>query len=373
MYAQANLYYWVFLFLRLAVMLYSIYFIWNQGYRKQYKRSLPIILGLLLTVICVVEVSGDYWSYKRWYDAGLLMEEEHFEPIWYYIRNLVPYGFDYFRLAAWGSGILLFCMMCRNAKVDLALALCLFGMFYISLYGYARASVALMFVLFAFVFYWNAESKRKNTRIIVFLTFAICGMAMHRSMIMIIPALLLAPRIHINRNTIIYSVILYPFLAVIINLLIPIVSNYFFASEFYGQSEVYLNSSNVHVSFLSAILTRLSLIIPFFYAFSIYSRSGLNTPIIDKVASAAFLIIYTGLLFVSVIGINTSVMFYRILNMAFPFMIITITYTLKDVKEFGRLVILMSLYELITILLTIRIFYITPNFIIKQIQERYFI
>lgn len=372
MYAQANLYYWIYLSLQFLFVLFAIFYFVNKNYYKQYNWFLPLLLLSALAAMCVFAVSGDYWSYKAWYND--YYTRYGFEPIWDVIKSYIPYGYDVFRLLVWGVGLVLFLIMCKIVKANIVLAFFLFGVFYIKFYCYARSAVALMFVLLSFVILYKKDGTKRVWRYLLSISILIIGLMMHRSLIMAVPALICSRYVTFNRQTLVVLLLLYPIFAVVINILFPYIAIVMNDSEFYGAKvEGYFGNSRVTVTFLQAIIQRLPIIILYFISlrYAIYNKLKENNAGIINMA--AFLLLYTSFLFMSIRGGNTTVFVYRTLNMAMPFMILSIANTMMNIKEMGKFVVVLSFYVLFEVLLSIRIFYIAPNIIINQMNDRYLI
>lgn len=374
--ALANFIFYLSLFLKLMIILYTMAFLNKSKYIHGYNKRVSLLLWLILLLLCVYAVSGDYWTYKYWYEEGGDYYDAHMEPIWNYIRKIIPWGFSVFRAVVWGAGLLLIAKIIDYCHVDKALTYCLIGVFYISYFSYARAAVALAFLAFGFVFLYRSkeEVNSNRSRWLLFILFAWIGLLMHRSMYIIIPALLLPLWIKLNRQSITVLIILFPLLSFLFNVFFPYISSYAIESELVGDSASnYLTLEYDKTNrFLKELFDRLPMILFYLMAlFKLYKNKDIPD-IIKKVSTAAFFILYTGFLFSTITNGNGMTFFYRTLNMAYPFMIITTAYTIHNVNQMKNESLFFVVVALLMLLINIRFYiFINPNYIYEQMMNRY--
>ena len=125
-----NLLYYIFLFVRLGICLYAFAYINKNTYLRRDNKIVSNILWVVLLLLCIIAVNGDYWSYLYWYNEGGI-HEEHVEPIWNSIKKIIPWNYTLFRAVVWGFGLILITKMIDYCKVNMPIALFLFGVFYI--------------------------------------------------------------------------------------------------------------------------------------------------------------------------------------------------------------------------------------------------
>lgn len=369
-----NTLYYCYLFLRLGLILYSLYFIYKEKYLKGYAKRTPFVLGFLILIICVIAVGGDYWSYLSWYETGLL--DEHVEPIWMHIKDLIPWNYSLFRAIVWGVGLILMIQLFDICNVDKALALCLFGSFYIVFYCYARASIALAFLLYGIIQFYRSSNKGilQIWRWILCFLFIVLGLLLHRSMFLIIPALLMPLFVKLNRTSFVILLVLFPVFSLLFNFLFPYLSQVATANTYFGENALEYLSLDIDkgARFWSDLLPRLPILL--FYVVAAFSLNKCHTvpSIISKVTTAAFFILYTSFLFATVSEANGITFFYRSFNMAYPFMIVTITYSVNHLGSLRMSSLFFLVMVLLLLLIDIRYFVlINPNVIQEQMKTRY--
>lgn len=372
MYALANLYYILYLALQTVVVLFAIIYFLNLNKTSNEKKSVPFLLGLVLILICVFAASGDYWTYKFWYEMGF--SEEIIEPTLHWVKLLVPNNYDIYRAVVWGTGIVLFYLICVQCRLDVTMSMFLFVVFYMSMYTYSRASVAIILIAFGFLLY-NNNGFKLVYRILILLLFVWLGLMTHRSMLVAVPAILLAPHIKISKNNIWIMIALFPILSIFFNFIMPYVMGNILHYDYFGdKASSYLKNDSVEVTYLNALLQRFPILFMYFYTLFQTDFNKCQNKSVLAANSAAFLILYTAFLIATITTINASVLFYRTLNMSAPFIIVAITYAIEvNRRRFKNAAIVASLYVLFNIILNIRVFLLRPDFIIIQINERYFL
>ena len=369
MYELANTYYTIYLGLKLLLIIIALVYLYNKGYKKPLKSSYTIFFFMGILAVCIFADVGDYWSYYRWYEG---YDDEHIEMIWYLIKAIIPFGYDIFRGVVWGVGLLLYVRMCKKYNVDIVLALCLFSIFYIDFYNYARAAIAIIYVLFGFsLWYCNYEKRIKYYALA--LVFISVGVMMHVTMLLVLPAMLISLFLKLNKKSLITLSVLFPFISIFLNLY----SNYFltavFGSDYVGEAALSYLSAKTEDTYFSVLLRRIPAL--FLYCISLVYLIGspLSNQGIQRVSTAAFMIIYTAFLLTTISSANMVVPFYRALNMSYPLMLFTIAFTIKNIRSLKGLTIFMALFVLFELLLTIRVYILHPDFVIKQINDNFLI
>ena len=211
-------YYIVYALLMTGISVYSIRLFKSRNYLINTSTTPRIVLFIVLLLLTVFCATGDYWSYRAWYDYGL--ENLHFEPMWETVRSIIPWGFDIFKLVLWGGGLLLFTIMCKWHKSDLLISYSLFALFYMINYSYARASIAYMLILFAYYLIIKSKEVYFLYLPLLLLLVSFCvwiGIQMHRSMILLSIILVGSLLIPARKKTIILLLLLFPIVSVIFN------------------------------------------------------------------------------------------------------------------------------------------------------------
>lgn len=358
-----------------GVSIYSIQIYKSRNYIVNNSKVTRVALFVVLLLLVVFSATGDYWSYRAWYESEI--EYLHFEPIWETIRSIIPWGFDVFKLVLWGGCLLLFTIMCKLHKSDLLISFSLFALFYIGNYSYARASIAYMLVLFAYYLIVVAKSVRLLHLPLLLLVVALCvwiGFQMHRSMLILLAmmaiSLLLKPRKRIIKNlllffpliSIIFNTILYPYI-------VSFVSN---DDDISRLMEVYIIEDTRGIYyFIRQIIEHLPILLLFFVSLkNIYKKDKISI-IAKKIAFLAFLIVYFAFVFYTIREGNGLALFYRTINMAYPFMILTIAYSMKYLNNMYNLTLILVVYRVLLTFLVMAQVLINPEYLYNQVYERY--
>ena len=171
-----------------------------------------------------------YYEYFRGTDTELL----HFEPIYFKLMDLVPYGYVYWRFAVWGSAALILLIVIKKMGCNIQLATIFMCYYCIPLaFYYQRVSLGFALLLLGLWYFlrWK-ETSNKKSFILSVLLFMFCTL-FHRSMPLYITIMFVSIYIPINkRNWLIYLIIL-PILVYSIDLL---------ANAFLSQSEELYNA-----------------------------------------------------------------------------------------------------------------------------------
>lgn len=370
-----NLFYYAFLFVRLGICLYAFAYINNNTYLRRDSKTVSAVLWVVCLFLCIIAVTGDYWTYMYWYNEGGVLDE-HMEPIWNNLKNVLPWNYSVFRAIVWGSGLLLMAKIIDYCRVNKTVAFLLFGVFYILYFCYARAAIALAFILFGFIHLYLGGSfeRKKISRWLIFVVFSLLGLIMHRSIFLIVLPLLIALWIKLDRHSLRALIVLFPFFSLLFNLFFPYFSGMAAENEFVGESASnYLSLDYDKFSrFFKELIDRLPMLILYGAAMIKISRFQIVPRYIRRVSTAAFLIIYLSFLFATVISANGITFFYRITNMAYPFMIVTVAYTLQYAANMKKITLICIGWAIVLLLINIRFFmFINPNIIWEQLNDRY--
>lgn len=175
-----------------------------------------------ITLFCVMvfyslfyvkgEVGDIYTSMITYYEyfSGIDTDFLHFEPIYFKLMDLVPYGYVYWRFAVWGSAALILLFVIKKMGCNIYLAT-IFMCYYCiprSFY-YQRVSLGFALLLLGLYFFlrWK-ETSNKKSLILSVLLFMFCTL-FHRSMPLYIIIMFISIYIPINkRNWLIYLILL---------------------------------------------------------------------------------------------------------------------------------------------------------------------
>ena len=217
-------------------------------------KALKNIMFYLLIIMCAIyNNGGDYYAYRKWFLYGYgetANTDDWVEPIYYWIKSVLPPYFILFRLVIWGTGIFVYKKLCEKIGINLILAYILFGVFYTSAYSYARASLGIMIISYAFVMFFKNESKSKIYYLKVLLLFAFATL-LHKSCLSLIFILFLSLFLKLNKKTLILLVVMFTPLSMVLDSSLGIISENIGLSDI--QSERYFKTDGVSVERSSAI------------------------------------------------------------------------------------------------------------------------
>lgn len=129
---------------------------------------------------------GDlYNSMEKYYAylSGIDVEYLHFEPIYFTIMDIVPWGYLYWRMIVWGSAALILLILIRRMNCDIK-TISFFMCYYLLPRTFYYQRVSLAFAILLFGMYYYLEWKETKKTIIIILSFIFIGLCtiFHRSM-----------------------------------------------------------------------------------------------------------------------------------------------------------------------------------------------
>ena len=373
---QALVYFYIFAIVYLGLSFYTTSYIVRGRYLFKSKQSKgPLIVLLLLFCMSVFYDNGDYWTYKNWYESN--SDWSHIEETWRFIRKCIPWGYNWFRAFVWGGALLLFALLLKNTDVDKFICLLLFAFLYTEKFCYARASLAYMCILYAFILLCYKVPKRRTNmlRHIIAIGLVLVGLSLHRSMPILCICLLTSLLLGTNSRRYRALFFLLPVIIVVLNYYVfPSVSDYLLRDddmEHLIEVNVF-NDRRGLSEFLTILFSHSPILLLFFVSFYKFGKNynvGIKS-LSYRIANAAFTIIYFAVILLFINVGNGLILFYRTLIMAYPFMLITITYALKR-RYINKYVIGIALlcqwYYIYQFLVYI---IIHPEYLQNQILER---
>lgn len=374
MYELALRYYIIYALLMTGVSIYSIHLFYTRNYLVNNSGTPRVVLFIALLLMIVFSASGDYWTYRMWYDTGTTIV--HFEPIWETIRTIIPWGFDVFKLVLWGGCLLLFTIMCKWHNSDLLIAFSLFALFYMGNYSYARATIAYMLILFAYYLIVRAKEKQYRRWSLLLIIVILCvsiGSQMHRSMSILLAIAFFSFFLKPKKNSVIFLLLFFPVISFVFNsILFPYIKSYTANDlDTARLMESYLKDKRGIEVFFRQLLDHLPIFILFFISlFNILKKDSLSLTV-KRIAFFAFNIVYFSFLFYTIKAGNGLTLFYRTLNMAYPFMIMTISYSMKHINNMYILTFILVVYKVLYTFLVMFQMLSNPNYLYNQVYERY--
>lgn len=151
-----------------------------------------LLIVMILYCVFYAPTSGDNYSSMNSYYlylSGVDYEKLHFEKIYFYLMNLIPYGYVYYRFVVWGAACLLCVWLLKRMGVSAQIATLSILTFALPLLlYYQRAAFAYVLLYIALLCYVTkgeslSDNKllRKNYRIVSILLL-LCTLPFHTTM-----------------------------------------------------------------------------------------------------------------------------------------------------------------------------------------------
>lgn len=364
----------IFLFLYFIHAVLSLSYLGkNTRYVNISKREKSLLNNLffLLLIMCVIcNDNGDYYTYRNWFihTYGETAEtDEWIEPIYYWIRAVIPSSFLIFKAVIWGTGIFVFREICKKIGINQLLSYILFGIFYISAYSYARASLGIMITCYAFVSFINKDSLTKFHYIKIVL-LCILAMFLHKSTISLILILAVSLFSRFNKKTLIVLAILFVPLSAILNSSLDLFGEIVGLTEmqseryFSTESDVIERGSEIKLYYPILILLLISL-------FKLYKHQSLLPPHIERIAAATILILYVATLLSTLTVTFAETIALRFYLMAFVPGLICCTYAIQEFRVNKKIIIFLIIYN---VLFKLYAMALIIHYGAKSLLERYY-
>lgn len=191
-------------------------FFWNKySNRNKTKKLDKLFFFLILIYVITSFYNGDFWHLQ----AYVVHDDEYWKPsesIYDSIIELVKRNYLLFRIIVWGSGLLIIKEIIKKYKLNLNTTLFYYFCLYISVFDYARASLA-MAVYFWGLSYFTIKNNCFNR--IIGLALILSSFLFHTSMLAII-GLTFFIYLPINKKTLILISIIFPLSSIIINYIV---------------------------------------------------------------------------------------------------------------------------------------------------------
>lgn len=298
------------------------------------KGTVPLLF-LIIAFAVTAWYTGDFWGYQ-----GIV---KSYRPDPSFISLEVLYGFIievsnnnylFFRIVVWGSAAVLYLLIAKIFKVNTLLSLFVMFILYVTVFSYARATLAMAIYFLGFTIFTKGIELNKKINIIFGLAILVSSYFYHSSMaVMIILAVFYF--VPISKKSIILIIILAVLIGSTINQLTDSFMGYMLGFDDARISEKmgsYLNKEEREVvdRSLFGIIGLIWEYIPFYLTFLIISRimfkedqSKLPKSIVGlyRISFIVVLLSTALLVFTS----KSYILFYRYLYMSFiPLSILTV-------------------------------------------------
>ena len=208
--------------------------------------------GLFFIILSVfLDPGGDFLNYLKLYNNyNQTHIERHLEPYYTWLIDVLPKNFYIWRLFVWGPAIILWMVILKHLKLNPHLSFIL--LLTIPLYNFVGArqqmGFSFLYLGMAICLYKNYNTLKISTRsfnIIVGLILIGLSLFFHKSMILYLSVFLIA-LIPFKRKTIVISLILFPIIWSLLNVLVEFFISNIMAFDAAGQdhAERFVDAEN---------------------------------------------------------------------------------------------------------------------------------
>ena len=296
-------------------------------------KTLTTMFYMLLLMCIIYNNNGDYYSYRNWFlhsYGETAKTDEWIEPIYYWIRTVIPSSYLIFRATIWGCGIFVYKKICERIGVNLLLAYILFGVFYIFSYSYARASLGIVITSFAFILLIKNETKSKAIYIKALLFFVLATF-LHKSCLSLIFILLISLLLKFNKTTLLILAVLFVPLSTVLNAKLGMLGIYIGLSEM--QSENYLSADADILDRSSEIILYIPVLILLAVSvIKLYNNRSKIPKEFQRMAMATISIIYVASLLTTLSITFAQTISIRYYLMAFVFGLVCCSYAIQNLR-----------------------------------------
>lgn len=189
-------------------------------------------LWIFITLYSTFEFTGgDFYHYKGIYqEVQRTRDNIHLEEIYYWLIKEIPASFYLWRCVVWGLAAMFWIWTLKNLKLDVKFAGLLFLLIVFFLFVGARQALCFSVLYFALTIIYKEDVGAWNKCILV-VPLIIMSYFLHKTAITYILILLLV-MLPIGKKTIILSLILFPVIYGLFDLLLD-----YFLSHYYSYNE----------------------------------------------------------------------------------------------------------------------------------------
>lgn len=207
---------------KLGLICFFIYLIMLMKGRRTYSGTMAQTNNYWFVFICMVLYSvlgfletdtiRYYYAYEEMIDYG----NNVFEPFYLWLATHLPHAFLLWRFVIWGGACVLMVMSAKLLKLDAGVFCFLVPLLFIIQLSVTRGAIGLALMIFCTIILIQSLEKRKTLLILIAIIGIIVSVFLHKSMIIFIFILLAAFIIPFNNKTMVASLILFPFLYIIV-------------------------------------------------------------------------------------------------------------------------------------------------------------
>ena len=295
--------------------------------------TLSVIVILIFATLGFSE--ADTYHYHEIYDQILLYHEPiHVESFYYWLIDTLPHNYYFWRFVVWGTALLLLIITYKRYKLNQRIVYFIFPLILLQQFTLTRGSLGISIFMLAISFLLNPCKPRQLSYILGVIGIVLSTF-LHQSLPVFIVLFILS-FIPINKLTLLVSLLLFPFIRV---LLMPAVNELLqmgiFSSDTTEFALSYLDKEQ-SVANVNGIIRRIIDLLPYFLTFAIlikeyvYKKEFIEMPF-KMLFKYSYVLFYIALLF---LGQQTSsFIFSRTIHMlTFPLVII-VSYYLSTRKR----------------------------------------
>ena len=192
---------------------------YRQSYNNVYwnKASNYTFIGLMMILYSVFAFAeADTYHYHEIYDEMLITKHPiHVEYFYYYLIEILPENYYLWRLAIWGTSVVLLIKCFKLLNIDSSIVGLLAPIVLFSQFSLTRGALGFCLMLYALVYIMN--NRYSIYKIAIGLCLIYISIFLHRTILVFICLIPIAVLLPLNRKILITSLILFPFLYLGIN------------------------------------------------------------------------------------------------------------------------------------------------------------
>lgn len=187
----------------------------NVKYFDKAPTRQPFLILFVLIHLLFAFDGGDYYHYN---DYLLSKDMDNMERVYTYIAELANYNYLLFRLIIWGSALFLFRQTSKRFGINADKAVFILYLMFISLFSYARASLAMAVYFYGISFLCIPLKRNKVLSLLLGVGIVLLSIVFHKSMLFtaLVSIMVFVP---INRRGLILFLILFAFSTPLLNTL----------------------------------------------------------------------------------------------------------------------------------------------------------
>ena len=199
------------------LLIFSVYWKKYSGFCKSLKLDILFFL-LILAYVTTSFYNGDFWHLQDYIvNENQLWKPS--EPIYDTISDFVGDNYLLFRIIVWGGALVLIIKIFKRYSLNINTTLYYFFALYISVFDYARVSLAMAIYFFGFVLFTNVPKKFSLWCKVLGVTLMLLSVVFHTSLLAVI-LLTFIIWLPLNKKTLIFLAFAFPIFSLIIKFVV---------------------------------------------------------------------------------------------------------------------------------------------------------